>query len=88
MAFENHDFKEGEHHPVRLHLPGEYLDVVCEVTILRMDPTGEICFSTFSDISQESIDVIHHYVLTHQKSLLQKKKTSKIYHAEATPGEK
>jgi len=88
MAFENHNFKEGEQHPVRLHLPGEYKDVVCTVTILRINPTGEICFTTFTEIDSESLDVIHHYVLTHQKSLLQKKKTTKIYHAEAVPGEK
>jgi hypothetical protein len=85
MAFENHDFGEGESHSVRLQLPGEYVDVICTVTVLRMNPTGEICFSTFSDIDDESQDVLHHYVLTRQKSLLRSKKTAKIYLGSKNP---
>ncbi len=82
LAFENHDFSEGESHDIVLSLPGEYVDVRCNVTILRMDSTGKICFSTFSSLSPEGLDIIHHYVLVHQKQNIQKNKAQPVYSSE------
>jgi len=83
MAFENHEFHQGEAHAVELDLPGEYRSVRCTVSVLRIDGTGKICFATFSDMDGDSHDTLHHYVLGQQKRLLQKKRTMPIHGANA-----
>ncbi len=75
LAFKNKGFKSGDIQTIELLLPYQNVTVMPVLEITTIDDQN-VCHCNFSAIGEDEIELIHRYVLSRQKEIMQSKKAS------------